>query len=110
MKKEDGTGRNVVSPVMNREKIVSLLIVALAGLFYIFAPHEIHVATQTDFGLSHGVHIVLGIILVGVAIYYARMKPVQEKIEKKTRKTRSRYRSRRKTRRRSRRSRRRRRR
>ena len=70
---------------MEREKIVSSLIVALAGLFYIFAPHEIHIATQTDFDLDHGIHIVLGIILVGISIYYARMKapiPEQKKVRR----------------------------
>ena len=66
-----------------RERVVSSIIVALAGLFYIFAPHELHISAQVDFSLSHGVHIMLGIVLLGIAVYYARIKPLPEKKEAK---------------------------
>ena len=79
-----------------RERVVSSIIVALAGLFYIFAPHELHVSAQVDFTLSHGVHIMLGIVLLGIAVYYARIKPLPEKKKAKKAKRRSRSVSKRK--------------
>ena len=77
-----------------REKIVSSIIVALAGLFYIFAPHELHLSAGVDFELNHGAHVVLGIILLGIAVYYARIKPLPKKSKKAKRRSRSVSRSR----------------
>ncbi len=77
-----------------RERVVSSIIVALAGLFYIFAPHELHISAQVDFSLSHGVHIMMGIVLLGIAVYYARIKPLPEKKKAKGRRRRSVSRSR----------------
>ena len=45
-------------------KIVPITIFGLAGLFYMLAPHEIHVASGLGFGLAHEVHIILGIFLL----------------------------------------------
>ena len=77
---------------MNRERIASSLIVALAGLFYIFAPHELHVAIQADFGFSHGVHVIMGAALIGMSIYYVRMKPEKKKKSRARRRPRKRAR------------------
>lgn len=71
-----------------RERIVSSIIVALAGLFYIFAPHEFHLSAGVDFGLSHGMHVVLGIVLIGISIYYLRTRPIGKEIKKTRRKVR----------------------
>ncbi len=38
------------------------------GLFYKSAPHEIHIASGTGFGLVHPAHIMLGTILIAISI------------------------------------------
>jgi hypothetical protein len=38
------------------------------GLFYKSAPHEIHIASGTGFGLVHPAHIMLGMILIALSV------------------------------------------
>ena len=38
------------------------------GLFYKSAPHEIHIASGTGFGLVHPAHIMLGMILIATSV------------------------------------------
>jgi hypothetical protein len=38
------------------------------GLFYKSAPHEIHIASGTGFGLIHPAHIMLGMILITISV------------------------------------------
>ena len=38
------------------------------GLFYKSAPHEIHIASGTGFGLVHPAHIMLGMILITISV------------------------------------------
>ncbi len=38
------------------------------GFFYKSAPHEIHIASGTGFGLVHPAHIMLGMILIATAV------------------------------------------
>jgi hypothetical protein len=38
------------------------------GLFYKSAPHEIHIASGTWFGLVHPAHIMLGMILIATSV------------------------------------------
>ena len=38
------------------------------GLFYKSAPHEIHIASGTGFGLIHPAHIMLGMILISISV------------------------------------------
>ena len=38
------------------------------GLFYKSAPHEIHIASGTGFGLIHPAHIMLGTILITISV------------------------------------------
>jgi hypothetical protein len=38
------------------------------GLFYKSAPHEIHIASGTGFGLVHPAHILLGMILIALSV------------------------------------------
>jgi hypothetical protein len=38
------------------------------GLFYKSAPHEIHIASGTGFGLVHPAHIMLGMILIAISV------------------------------------------
>jgi hypothetical protein len=38
------------------------------GLFYKSAPHEIHIASGTGFGLVHPAHILLGTILITISV------------------------------------------
>ncbi len=44
-------------------KLVLGIVLVLLGLFYALVPHSIHQAT-IGFGLTHGTHIVLGIVLL----------------------------------------------
>ncbi len=43
-------------------------IVGLLGLFYAVLPHSVHVNSGFGFGLSHTVHIAIGVISIIVAI------------------------------------------
>ena len=55
-----------------------LLILLVLGLFYAFAPHNLHVALSPDWNLlginlSHGAHKIIGyilLVLVGVMYHY----------------------------------------
>ena len=38
------------------------------GLFYKSAPHEIHIASGTGFGLVHPAHIMLGMIMIAISV------------------------------------------
>jgi hypothetical protein len=38
------------------------------GFFYKSAPHEIHIASGTGFGLVHPAHIMLGMILIATSV------------------------------------------
>jgi hypothetical protein len=38
------------------------------GLFYKSAPHEIHIASGTGFGLVHPAHIMLGTIMITISV------------------------------------------
>jgi len=38
------------------------------GLFYKSAPHEIHIASGTGFGLIHPAHIMIGTILITISV------------------------------------------
>jgi len=40
------------------------IIVLLIGAFYTFFPHSIHISSGLDFGLTHGVHIVIGVVML----------------------------------------------
>ena len=40
------------------------IIVFLIGAFYTFFPHSMHISSGLDFGLSHGVHVTIGVILL----------------------------------------------
>ena len=43
-------------------------IVGLLGLFYAVLPHSVHISSGIGFGLSHTVHIAIGVVLIIVAI------------------------------------------
>jgi len=68
-----GLGLVVVVAVAARAGLpMKYLLVAGAvigmGLFYKSAPHEIHIASGTGFGLVHPAHIMLGTILITISI------------------------------------------
>jgi hypothetical protein len=47
------------------------------GLFYKSAPHEIHIASGTGFGLVHPAHIMLGMILIATAVAAATVLAIR---------------------------------
>ena len=52
------------------------IIVLIAGLFYTFMPHSIHISSGLGFGFSHGIHVTIGIVLfiVGGVILWMKRK------------------------------------
>ena len=68
-----GLGLVIVVAVAARAGLpIKYLLVAGAvigiGLFYKSAPHEIHIASGTGFGLVHPAHIMLGMILIAISV------------------------------------------
>ncbi|HEX2471445.1 MAG TPA: hypothetical protein VHJ59_01715 [Nitrososphaera sp.] len=68
-----GLGLVIVVAVAARASVPMkyLLIVGAVigiGLFYKSAPHEIHIASGTGFGLVHPAHIMLGTILITISL------------------------------------------
>ena len=57
---------------MNGKKLIPIVI-AIIGLFYVAAPHDVHVSSGLDFGWTHSAHIVLGFVLfvIAGAIYFS---------------------------------------
>lgn len=51
-------------------KVVPSVIFGLAGLFYLFSPYEIKLATGLDFGNSPQDHIVFGVVFIGMAAIF----------------------------------------
>ena len=52
----------------NTTQYVIAGILALVGLFYAVLPHSVHISSGIGFGVSHTVHIVIGIVLIIAAI------------------------------------------
>jgi hypothetical protein len=68
-----GLGLVIVVAIASRAGLpMKYLIIAGAiigiGLFYKSAPHEIHIASGTGFGLIHPAHIMLGTILIIISV------------------------------------------
>ena len=53
------------------KKMIIGIIVLLIGLFYIGAPHELHMSSGLGFDLEHNMHQILGVILVIIGIVLA---------------------------------------
>lgn len=53
---------------MENWKLILGIVLALLGLFYIAAPHNLHQST-IGFGLEHTVHIILGVVLLAIGGY-----------------------------------------
>ena len=49
-------------------------VLGVAGGYYLFVPHEVQMSAGLGFGLSHGLHEVLGLVLLGVVVYEWRRK------------------------------------
>ena len=45
------------------KKIIGVLLLII-GAFYTFMPHTIHISSGLGFGLSHTMHLTIGIILL----------------------------------------------
>lgn len=44
------------------------IILLVVGAFYVAMPHSIHISSGIGFGLSHSLHILLGIVLLVAGI------------------------------------------
>lgn len=40
------------------------IIMLIIGAFYTFFPHSIHISSGLGFGLVHGIHVTVGIVLL----------------------------------------------
>jgi hypothetical protein len=77
-----GLGLVIVVAVVARAGLpMKYLLVAGAvigiGLFYKSAPHEIHIASGTGFGLVHPAHIMLGMILMAISVVALTMLAIR---------------------------------
>jgi len=52
---------------MADSRMIGGVILGIIGLFYAILPHSMHTGSGLGFGLSHTVHVVLGVILIVVA-------------------------------------------
>lgn len=77
---------------MNRERIFSSVVVAVVGLFYLLSPYEMKANASIDFGLSPGVLVLLGILLIIVSIYnlFTKSQPMDVVQRTSTRKVKGR--------------------
>jgi len=53
-------------------RVVPMAVFALVGLFYLLAPHEMHVGLGLDFKASHSDHLIFGavfLIMTGLVWY-----------------------------------------
>jgi len=52
---------------MNWMKLVPSAVLGILGLFYVAAPHTLHVSSGASLGLDHTYHMVLGLVLLVIA-------------------------------------------
>lgn len=52
---------------MGKAMLIIGIIVLLLGLSYVGAPHSYHVASGLGFGWEHGMHQILGVVLIVIA-------------------------------------------
>lgn len=57
----------MANKMANPAKIVAAVI-GIVGLFYAALPHSIHVSSGFGFGLTHPIHIAIGVVLIIIAI------------------------------------------
>ena len=49
-------------------------VLGVAGAYYLFVPHEVQMSAGLGFGLSHGLHELFGVVLLGLAVYEWRRR------------------------------------
>jgi len=49
---------------MGKAAMIIGIILLLVGLFYVLAPHTLHMSTGLGFGLEHTMHQILGVVLI----------------------------------------------
>lgn len=61
---------------MKTGKLILGIILLIIGAFYAFIPHSMHIASGIGFGLSHTVHVIIGVIalVIGVLVLIIRRK------------------------------------
>ena len=64
---------------MGKAMLIIGVIIFLLGIFYVGAPHDMHVATGLGFNLDHSTHQMLGavLIVVGAVIEWKGRKQVR---------------------------------
>ena len=55
---------------MKTVNLILGIILLIIGAFYSLLPHTIHMASRLAFGLSHGIHLVIGVValIIGVIV------------------------------------------
>ena len=61
---------------MGKVLMVIGIILLLLGIFYVAAPHTMHVSTGLGFDMEHSMHQILGVILlvVGIVLLWKKRK------------------------------------
>ncbi|MFA4819949.1 MAG: hypothetical protein WC613_03235 [Candidatus Aenigmatarchaeota archaeon] len=61
---------------MSKVVMIVGIILLLLGIFYVAAPHSMHVSTGLGFSMEHSTHQILGVILfvVGIVILWKGRK------------------------------------
>ena len=60
---------NLGGKTMANKIKISTIVLAIIGWFYAFMPHTIHLSSRLDFGLSHSVHITVGVAALILAYW-----------------------------------------
>ena len=53
---------------MGKALMIVGIILLLLGIFYVAAPHPVHVATGLGFGMEHNAHQILGVVLIVIGV------------------------------------------
>ena len=55
---------------MKIANLIGGIILLVIGAFYALLSHTIHISSGLDFGLSHGTHLIIGIValIIGVIV------------------------------------------
>ena len=55
---------------MKTVNLIIGIILLIIGAFYALLPHTIHMSSGLGFGLSHGIHLIIGIVvlIIGVVV------------------------------------------
>jgi len=59
---------------MKTRNLITGIVLLVIGAFYVLMPHSLHISSGIGFGLSHGIHVSIGVIvlIVGVIVLWKK--------------------------------------